>query len=59
MEHLMHWSLFAKPYEIIHAENVGGDIDQVLNRRAWIGVFPLKVKDGESSPCRLVAFVEE
>jgi arylformamidase len=59
MEHLMHWSLFPKPNEIIHAENVGGDIDQVLNRRAWIGAFPLKVKDGESSPCRLVAFVEE
>jgi kynurenine formamidase len=59
MEHLMHWSLFPKPHEIIHVENAGGDIDKVLNRRAMIGVFPLKVVDGESSPCRLVAFFEE
>ena len=58
-EHLMHWSLFARPNEIIHVENVGGDIDTVLNRRAKIGCFPLKVVDGESSPCRVVAFLEE
>ncbi len=59
MEHLMHWSLFAKPHQIIHVENVGGDIDSVLNRRALIGCFPLKVVDGESSPCRVVAFIED
>jgi arylformamidase len=59
MEHLMHWSLFPKPHQIIHVENVGGDIDKVLNRRAMIGCFPLRIVDGESSPCRLVAFIEE
>jgi arylformamidase len=59
MEHLMHWSLFPRPHQIIHVENVGGDIDKVLNRRAMIGCFPLKVVDGESSPCRVVAFIEE
>jgi len=59
IEHLMHWSLFAKPHQIIHVENVGGDIDMVLNRRALIGCFPLRVVDGESSPCRVVAFIEE
>ena len=59
MEHLMHWSLFPRPHQIIHVENVGGDIDKVLNRRAMIGCFPLKIVNGESSPCRVVAFIEE
>lgn len=59
MEYMMHSSLFKKPYELIHVENLGGDIDKVLNRRALIGCFPLKVINGESSPCRVVAFIEE
>ncbi|MEM2878161.1 MAG: cyclase family protein [Candidatus Hadarchaeales archaeon] len=59
MDHMMHATLFPKPHEIIHVENVGGDIDQVLNRRAYIGCFPLKIVGGESCPCRVVAFIEE
>jgi len=58
MDHMMH-HLFKKPYEIIHVENIGGDIDMILNRRALIGCFPLKIIGGESSPCRVVAFLEE
>jgi len=59
MDHMMHATLFPQPHEIIHTENLGGDIDQVLNRRALIGCFPLKIIGGESTPCRVVAFVEE
>ncbi|MBE3581870.1 MAG: cyclase family protein [Thermoanaerobacteraceae bacterium] len=54
---VMHIALF--PYDIIHAENVGGDIDQVLNKRVIIGCFPWRFVGGESSICRIVAFDEK
>jgi len=44
---------------IVHVENLGGDIAQVLNRRCLIGCFPWRFVGGEASPCRVVAFVEE
>ena len=53
----MHTKLF--PYDIIHAENLGGDIEQLLNRRVTIGAFPWKFVGGESCICRIVAFVED
>ncbi|MGE0210776.1 MAG: cyclase family protein [Parvibaculaceae bacterium] len=43
---------------LIHAENVGGDIEKVLNRRAIIGAFPWKYEGLESCPCRIVAFFD-
>jgi kynurenine formamidase len=54
---LMHVELF--PYDIIHAENLGGDIDKLLNKRTVIGCFPWRFVGGESSICRIVAFHEE
>lgn len=53
----MHIALF--PYDIIHAENLGGDIDKLLNQRVTVGCFPWRFVGGESSICRIVAFVEE
>lgn len=53
---LMHTKLF--PFGIIHAENVGGDIDRVLNRRCIIGAFPWRFVGGDGSICRIVAFEE-
>lgn len=44
------------PHNIPHAENVGGDIEQVLNRRLTIGAFPWKWRGGDASICRIVAF---
>ncbi|HEY4278545.1 MAG TPA: cyclase family protein [Conexibacter sp.] len=44
---------------VTHVENVGGDIEQVLNRRCMIGAFPLPIEGGEASPCRIVAFVDD
>ena len=44
---------------ITHVENVGGDIEQALNRRCLIGAFPIPIEGGEASPCRLVAFLDE
>jgi arylformamidase len=54
---IMHTLLF--PHTIIHAENVGGDIDQILNKRMIIGCFPWRFVGGESSICRIVAFDAE
>jgi arylformamidase len=54
---IMHTLLF--PHDIIHAENVGGDIDEILNRRMIIGCFPWRFVGGESSICRIVAFDSE
>ena len=43
---------------LIHAENVGGDIDKALNTRCIIGAFPWKYEGLESCPCRIVAFYD-
>jgi arylformamidase len=43
---------------IVHVENVGGDIDLLLNCRVKIGAFPWRFQGGEGSICRVVAFVE-
>jgi kynurenine formamidase len=53
----MHVKLF--PKGVFHAENVGGQIDEVLDQRVWVGCFPFRFKGGEAAFCRFVAFVEE
>jgi arylformamidase len=50
----MHIHMF--PDGIIHAENLGGEIDKILNKRMLIGCFPWRFVGGESSICRIVAF---
>ena len=55
----MHIHVFPKPDEIIHAENVGGQLNEVLNKRLVIGCFPWKFQGGESAFCRIVAFEEQ
>ena len=44
---------------ITHVENLGGDVEQVLNKRCMIGAFPIPIEGGEASPCRIVAFIDE
>jgi kynurenine formamidase len=44
---------------ITHVENLGGDVEQVLNKRCMIGAFPIPIEGGEASPCRIVAFVDD
>lgn len=50
---VMHIKLF--PKGLVHAENLGGDINLVSNKRLWIGLFPLRGIELESSMCRIVA----
>lgn len=52
----MHFLAF--PEGCIHAENVGGDIDKVLNTRCIIGAFPWKFEGGEACPCRILAIFD-
>jgi kynurenine formamidase len=52
----MHHLAF--PAGCIHAENVGGDIEAVLNKRCIIGAFPWKIEGGEGCPCRIMAFFD-
>ncbi len=54
---VMHIKLF--PKRIVHAENVGGEIDALSNQRCWIGAFPLKGIELESAMCRIVAWKPE
>jgi arylformamidase len=53
---VMHIACF--PKSVIHAENLGGEIEKVLNRRMTIGAFPIPFLEGESAMCRIVAFEE-
>jgi kynurenine formamidase len=54
----MHVMLFPKPWECIHAENIGGEIDKVLNKRLILGTLPWKFQYGESAFCRCIAIDE-
>jgi len=54
---IMHTFLF--PHDIVHCENVGGDVDRLLNQRCVIGAFPWRFDGGEAAMCRIVAFLDE
>lgn len=54
----MHVMVFPRPWEIIHAENIGGEIDKVSNKRLILGTLPWKFRDGESAFCRCIAIDE-
>jgi len=50
---VMHLNLF--PKGLLHAENLGGELNKVNNKRVWIGLFPLRGIELESSMCRIIA----
>ena len=54
---VMHLKLF--PLGIVHAENLGGEINAVNNKRVWLGLFPLRGIELESSMCRVIAIDTE
>ena len=37
--------------------NLGGQINEISNKRVWIGLFPLRGIELESSMCRIVAWL--
>jgi len=54
---VMHTLLF--PRDVIHIENLGGDIDKVLDRKIQFGCFPWRFQGGEAAFCRAVAFLDD
>lgn len=50
---VMHIKLF--PKGLVHAENLGGEINALSNKRVWVGLFPLRGIELESSMCRVIA----
>jgi arylformamidase len=53
---IMHTLLF--PHDVIHIENLGGAIDDVLDQRIQFGCFPWRFQGGEAAFCRAVAFLD-
>jgi kynurenine formamidase len=53
----MHTLLF--PHDVVHIENLGGEIDRVLDRRITVGCFPWRFQGGEAAFCRAVAFPDD
>ena len=53
---IMHTYLF--PHDIVHIENLGGQIDEVLDQKVWFGCFPWRFQGGEAAFCRAVAWLD-
>jgi kynurenine formamidase len=43
---------------LIHAENIGGDIEKAVNQRFIIGAFPWRYEGLEACPCRVLAIFD-
>jgi len=43
---------------LLHAENLGGDIEMMLGKRCVIGAFPWRYEGLEGCPCRIVCFLD-
>ncbi len=55
-ENMFPFHSYAFSEGLIHAENIGGDIEKVLNQRFIIGAFPWRYEGLEACPCRIVCF---
>jgi kynurenine formamidase len=53
---VMHVELF--PHDVIHVENLGGAIDEVLDSRVQFGCFPWRFQGGEAAFCRCIVFLD-
>jgi arylformamidase len=45
------------PKKLVHAENIGGEIDKLSNQRCWIGFFPFHGIEMESTIGRCIAIL--
>ena len=52
----MHVDQF--PHDILHVENIVGEVEKTLGKRPITGCYPWRFEGGESSVCRLVAYDE-
>ena len=56
-ENIFPFHSYAFQEGLIHAENIGGDIEKMLNQRAVIGAFPWRYEGLEACPCRIVCLM--
>jgi kynurenine formamidase len=56
IENMLPFHSYAFSEGLIHAENLGGDIEMALNQRFIIGAFPWRYEGLEACPCRIVCF---
>src|SRR5256885_12193742 len=52
---IMHTLLF--PHDIIHIENLGGRLDEVLDRKILFGCFPWRFPGGAAPLCRAASLL--
>jgi len=57
-EHIFCMHRIPFPKNIIHVENVGGDLDKVGTVRCKIGCFPWRFEGGEAAMSRVVAWID-
>jgi kynurenine formamidase len=43
---------------LLHAENIGGDIELMLGKRCLLGAFPWRYEGLEACPCRILAITD-
>jgi kynurenine formamidase len=55
-ENMFPFHSYAFSEGLTHAENVGGDIERVLNQRFLVGAFPWRYEGLEACPCRILCF---
>jgi kynurenine formamidase len=55
-ENIFPFHSYAFSEGLVHAENLGGDIEMVLNQRFIIGAFPWRYQGLEACPCRILCF---
>jgi kynurenine formamidase len=55
-ENMFPFHSYAFSEGLIHAENLGGDIEMALNQRFIIGAYPWRYEGLEACPCRIVCF---
>lgn len=55
-EHWMYAHRKMGENNIMHVDQLGGDLDEIAGRRIVVGAFPLRLAAGEASLARVVAF---
>lgn len=55
-EHWMYAHRKMGEHNIMHVDQLGGEIDQIAGQRIQVGAFPLRLVGGEGSLARVVAF---
>ncbi len=56
-DHYLHCHRRMMKENLMHVDNVGGDVDKVVGKRIYVMAFPWRFVGGEACICRLVGWV--